>query len=99
MRDEHQLLLSGVGAVVRKLREGRGLTRRELAQKSGVSERFLAELETGQGNISLARLYDVARALGTSAGELLVAAQPERQAERGGALLRLPRAGKSTHRE
>ena len=77
MRDEHQLLLSGVGAVVRKLRDGRSLTRRELAQKSGVSERFLADLETGQGNISVARLHDVARALGTSAGELLVSAQPD----------------------
>src|SRR5213080_2084442 len=60
MRDDHLVLLSAVGGVTRKLREGRGLTRRELAEKSGVSERFLADLETGQGNISLARLHDVA---------------------------------------
>src|SRR5256885_140208 len=96
MRDEHQLLLSGVGAVVRKLRDGRSLTRRELAQKSGVSERFLADLETGQGNISVARLHDVARALGTSAGEMLVAAQPERTERRVIALVGLRGAGKST---
>jgi len=96
MRDDHLVLLSSVGGVTRKLREGRGLTRRELAEKSGVSERFLADLETGQGNISLARLHDVARALGTSAGELLVAAQPERQEKRVVALVGLRGAGKST---
>ena len=96
MRDDHLVLLSAVGGVTRKLREGRGLTRRELAEKSGVSERFLADLETGQGNISLARLHDVARALGTSAGELVVAAQPERHEKRVVALVGLRGAGKST---
>lgn len=96
VRDEHSQLLSGVGAVTRRLREGRGLTRRELARKSGVSERFLAELEAGTGNISVARLHDVARALGTSAGELLVAAQPERAEKRVIALVGLRGAGKST---
>lgn len=93
MRDEHQALLSAVGGAVRKLREGRGLTRRELARESGLSERYLAELETGQGNISVARLHDVARALGTSAGALLVTAQP---ATRVIALVGLRGAGKST---
>jgi XRE family aerobic/anaerobic benzoate catabolism transcriptional regulator len=96
MREEHHLLLSAVGAEVRKLRDARGLSRRELAQKSGVSERFLAELETGQGNISLARLYDVARALGTSAGDLLVGAQPDRPDKRIIALVGVRGAGKST---
>ncbi|MCA1828950.1 MAG: helix-turn-helix domain-containing protein [Myxococcales bacterium] len=96
MREEHLVLLSAVGGVTRKLREDRGLTRRQLAQKSGVSERFLAELETGQGNISVARLHDVARALGTSAGDLLVAAQPERSEKRVVALVGLRGAGKST---
>ena len=32
-----------------------GWSRRELAMQSGVSERFLAQLETGDGNISLRR--------------------------------------------
>jgi XRE family aerobic/anaerobic benzoate catabolism transcriptional regulator len=75
MRDEHQLLLGSVGNAVRSWREQRGLSRRELAVKSGVSERFLADLEGGEGNISVARLDDVGRALGTSAGELLFSAQ------------------------
>ena len=77
MTPEHQVLLSAVGATVRRLRDDRAMTRRDLAERSGVSERFLAELESGQGNISVARLQDVARALGSSAGELLFAAQPD----------------------
>ena len=64
-------LLGGVGQAVRTLREERGLSRRALSEKSGVSERFLADLEGGSGNISVGRLADVARALGTSAGTLL----------------------------
>lgn len=93
---EHQQLLTAVGGAVRKLRDQRGLTRRELSQRSGLSERFLADLEGGQGNISVARLQDVARALGTSAGELLVSAQPERSDKAVIALIGLRGAGKST---
>jgi len=96
MREEHQALLGAVGSAVRGLRGQRGLTRRELARQSGLSERFLAELETGEGNISVARLQDVARALGTSAGEILVAAQPDRSDKRVVALVGLRGAGKST---
>lgn len=90
---KHEALLSSVGAAVRKLREGRGWTRRDLARESGLSERFLAELEAGQGNISVGRLQDLATALGTSAGELLLSAQP---ASRVVALMGLRGAGKST---
>ena len=76
MKERHEELLSRVGASVRSLRDGQGCTRRELAERSGVSERFLAELEAGEGNISVARLEDVARALGTSAGALLLPSHP-----------------------
>src|SRR3989440_733879 len=64
-------LLGAVGAAVRRLREERGLSRRALSDESGVSERFLADLEGGTGNISVVRLAEVARALGTTAGALL----------------------------
>jgi XRE family aerobic/anaerobic benzoate catabolism transcriptional regulator len=96
MKAERELLLAALGHAVRRLRDGRDLTRRGLARKSGVSERFLADLEAGQGNISVARLHDVARALGSSAGELLVAAQPDRSDRRVVALVGLRGAGKST---
>src|SRR2546427_5944512 len=97
MTREHQVLLSAVGAAVRRLRDERGLSRRELAERSGVSERFLTELESGQGNISVARLQDVARALGSSAGALVFSAPHEREDRRAGALLRGRGAGKTPH--
>lgn len=64
-------LLHELGAVVRARRNELGLTMRVLAQRAGVSERFLAQLEVGEGNISVARLEDVAEALGSTGGELL----------------------------
>jgi XRE family aerobic/anaerobic benzoate catabolism transcriptional regulator len=67
-------LLRGLGAAVRARRAERGLTMRELAEAARVSVRFLVQLEAGEGNISVARLEDVAEALGTSGAELLVAA-------------------------
>jgi XRE family aerobic/anaerobic benzoate catabolism transcriptional regulator len=47
---------------------------RALAKKAAVSERFLVQLEAGEGNISVARLEDVAEALGTTGAELLASA-------------------------
>jgi XRE family aerobic/anaerobic benzoate catabolism transcriptional regulator len=66
-------MLRRVGALVRALRDGHGMPRRTLAEMSGVSVRFLAELEGGSGNISVARLADVAHALGTTPAALLAA--------------------------
>ncbi|HEV8202410.1 MAG TPA: shikimate kinase [Candidatus Polarisedimenticolia bacterium] len=56
-------ILLAVGAAVRAARRGRGLTRRAVAARSGLSERFLAEIESGTGNVSLLRLHDLAAAL------------------------------------
>jgi XRE family aerobic/anaerobic benzoate catabolism transcriptional regulator len=90
-------MLATVGARVRALRESRGMTRRELSEQSGVSERFLAQLETGVGNISLARFADVAAALRASPAELLDGATPSaRRAPAAIALLGVRGAGKST---
>lgn len=74
----------------------RGLSRRQLSESSGVSERFLAQLESGSGNISLLRFAEVARALGVLPSELLAAAEPGEHAMRSVALLGLRGAGKST---
>jgi XRE family transcriptional regulator, aerobic/anaerobic benzoate catabolism transcriptional regulator len=68
-------LLASIGASVRTAREERGLSRRALSERCGVSERFLAELESGAGNISIARLAEVAKALNTSASVLLARAE------------------------
>ncbi len=64
-------MLIRLGDRVRGRRGSLGLTMRELAEKSGVSERFLVSIEAGKGNVSVVRLADVARALGTTASALI----------------------------
>jgi XRE family aerobic/anaerobic benzoate catabolism transcriptional regulator len=66
-------VLERLGDRVRALRDAQGMPRRSLADVSGVSARFLAQLESGAGNISVARLADVAHALATTASALLAA--------------------------
>ncbi len=56
-------LISRVGERVRKARELRGLPRRVVSELSGVSPRYLAQLEAGEGNISIGLLKRVAVAL------------------------------------
>ncbi len=87
--------LGSVGAAVRAQRERKGWSRRELAEHSGVSERFLAQLELGDGNISLRRFAEVAHSLGTTPSALLASADAPTEA-RPLALLGVRGAGKST---
>lgn len=63
--------LAALGARVRASRAEAGLTRRALAARSGVSERYIAQCEAGHGNISVARLRDIAAALGRHVADLL----------------------------
>ena len=63
--------LSALGERVRTIRARRGLTRRAVAQNAGVSERHLANLESGTGNASILILLQVAHALQCSIFELL----------------------------
>ena len=63
--------LAELGARVRAWRARRGMTRRQLAADSGLSERFLADVETGKGNVSINSLEAVARALNLALIELL----------------------------
>src|ERR1700678_393961 len=65
-----------VGERVRETRARRGMTRKLLARDSGVSERYLAQLETGQGNISILLLRQIAKALDIPV-EALVLEGPE----------------------
>jgi len=70
-KDTPDELLEDLGRKVRALRAGRGMTRKMLAADSSVSERYLAQLEQGQGNISIGLLQRVAKALRTDLGEML----------------------------
>ena len=64
--------LGEVGRRVRTLREQRGMTRKALAKESDVSERYLGQLEAGEGNASILLLRRIASALNVSIGELLL---------------------------
>src|SRR5262245_29108526 len=84
-------LLEALGVRVRRLRNDRGWSRRELAARTELSERFLAQVETGEGNPSVSSLSRIAQALETTPADLL--AVPRREVL---ALLGLRGAGKST---
>jgi XRE family aerobic/anaerobic benzoate catabolism transcriptional regulator len=69
--------LMRLGGRVRESRARRGMTRRDLARESDVSERYLAQLEAGHGNISVLLLRQIAGALGLALNDLLEeSAQP-----------------------
>ena len=55
--------LKSLGERVREARARRGMTRKILAKDSEVSERYLAQLEGGEGNISILLLRQIAQAL------------------------------------
>ena len=55
--------LVDLGTHVRAVRAQHGMTRRILARDSDVSERYLAKLETGQGNVSISILRQIADAM------------------------------------
>jgi XRE family transcriptional regulator, aerobic/anaerobic benzoate catabolism transcriptional regulator len=63
--------LGAIGREVRRHRAKRGMTRRQLAQASRTSERYLAQIESGAGNPSASVLRAVAQALDLPAAALL----------------------------
>src|SRR5687767_12796546 len=85
--------LSLLGERVRAWRNEHGMTRKALAAASGVSERYLAQLEAGEGNISVLLLRKVARAMGVPVESLVREDTPQQKPI---ALLGLRGAGKST---
>lgn len=90
--------LSALGERVRTLRSRHGLSRKALAATAGVSERHLANLESGQGNASVMLLRQLALALRTSIGDLVGESGAGVDPARTGriALIGLRGAGKST---
>jgi XRE family transcriptional regulator, aerobic/anaerobic benzoate catabolism transcriptional regulator len=68
---ETAAFLAAIGAEVRRHRAKRGMTRRQLAQASATSERYLAQIESGAGNPSAGVMRAIAQALGLPAAALL----------------------------
>ena len=70
-RSSHSEFLSILGGRVRKQRDLVRMSRRVLSQRSNVSERYLAQLESGKGNMSIGLLRKVSIALEVSLADLL----------------------------
>ncbi|WP_322102732.1 helix-turn-helix transcriptional regulator [Paraburkholderia sp. J41] len=70
-RAERDPFLTAMGERVRLLRARRGMTRKALAAETGLSERHLANLESGVGNASVLVLRQIAATLNCSLAEVI----------------------------
>jgi XRE family aerobic/anaerobic benzoate catabolism transcriptional regulator len=68
--------LDQLGQRVRTMRALRGMSRKVLAKVSGISERYIAQLESGKGNVSIVLLRRVSNAMGAHLEDLIPAADP-----------------------
>src|SRR5438067_5241267 len=93
LQQQEDAYLARLGERVRAWRTEHGMSRKRLAVASGVSERYLAQLEAGQGNISVLLLRKVARAMGVAVERLV---REDDAVEKPIALIGLRGAGKST---
>jgi XRE family aerobic/anaerobic benzoate catabolism transcriptional regulator len=74
--EEVDTYIAAIGERVRGMRARRGMTRKQLGADSSVSERYLAQLEGGKANVSIALLWQIAQAMGVPPHELLPDAMP-----------------------
>ena len=68
--------LEQLGQRVRTMRALRGMSRKVLAKVSGISERYIAQLESGKGNVSIVLLRRVSNAMGAHLEDLIPANEP-----------------------
>ena len=88
--------LQQIGQRVRAARSSCGLTRKELALASGTSERYLAQIEAGSGNLSVLVLKQIAEATSLPIDSFLPGAHNQTDKRYRFALIGLRGAGKST---
>ncbi len=93
MRSE--VFLKDLGKRVRARRVSNGLSQRRHAELAGLSPRYVSQLESGHGNISIVRLYELTQALGVALHDMVRVVRLEGR-RRIIALIGLRGAGKST---
>jgi XRE family aerobic/anaerobic benzoate catabolism transcriptional regulator len=74
--DPESDFLEHLGQRVRTLRSLHGMSRKVLARVSGISERYIAQLESGKGNVSIMLLRRVSNAIGTPLEDLIPVNDP-----------------------
>lgn len=67
---QFQEYINGIGDRIRAIRTSRGMIRKDLSRQSGVSERYIAQVETGKANISVHMLWKIANSTGVKIPEL-----------------------------
>ena len=75
-RDLEADFLEQLGQRVRTMRALRGMSRKVLAKVSGISERYIAQLESGKGNVSIVLLRRVSHAMGAHLEDLIPTTDP-----------------------
>ena len=60
-----------VGRNVKRIRQERGLTQEQLAERSGFSQQYISGLEQGRRNPTIVSIYELATALGVGHMELV----------------------------
>jgi XRE family aerobic/anaerobic benzoate catabolism transcriptional regulator len=68
--------LEQLGQRVRTMRALRGMSRKVLAKVSGISERYIAQLESGKGNVSIVLLRRVSHAMGAHLEDIIPTTEP-----------------------
>ncbi|MFQ5456648.1 MAG: helix-turn-helix domain-containing protein [Nitrospirota bacterium] len=66
-----------IGKRIRSLRKVHNLTQKELAERAGISYKYVGEIERGEKNFSVSILYGLARGLGISMDRILEVLSPE----------------------
>jgi XRE family aerobic/anaerobic benzoate catabolism transcriptional regulator len=74
--DPESAFLEQLGQRVRTMRGLRGMSRKVLAKVSGISERYIAQLESGKGNVSIVLLRRVSNAMGAHLEDLIPDGDP-----------------------
>lgn len=74
--DPETQFLEQLGQRVRTMRGLRGMSRKVLAKVSGISERYIAQLESGKGNVSIVLLRRVSTAMGAHLEDLIPSSEP-----------------------
>ena len=68
---QDETYLRHVAQRIREQRQAKGMSRRELAEATGLSDRYVTQVESGRGNVSVLVLRKLARALGVRMEDLL----------------------------
>jgi transcriptional regulator with XRE-family HTH domain len=71
--------LTGLGSMIRRIRESRGMTLEDLAHRAELTTNFIVSIENGERDVALTTVFALANGLGVTMGELM-GAKPEHSA-------------------